>query len=134
MNTTTTGVKKLKQGLILFVSMSVLIVMGAVTLAGGPSSNAGSQPAPQQGGTELAITGEVVMIEGIVQLVEDPFSEKKDAYMVMEYLYVAQIAGDQAIELHVNDKTLVEDDLRIGDRVEVVAAPNGEALSVKKTE
>jgi hypothetical protein len=66
--------------------------------------------------------------------VEDPSSGKKDAYLIMEHLYVAQAAGDEAIQFHVNEKTQVDDDLRVGDKVAVLAAQNGEALSIKKTE
>ena len=74
------------------------------------------------------------MIEGNVQIVKDRSGKQRDVYMIMEHLYVAQIAGDEAIQFHVNEETRMDEELKIGDKVEVLAAQNGEALSIKKTE
>jgi hypothetical protein len=54
--------------------------------------------------------------------------------MIMENLFVAKVAGDEAIQFHINEKTRLDQDLTIGDKVEVLAAQNGEALSIKKME
>jgi hypothetical protein len=99
-----------------------------------PASTELPETAPSPVGKEMAVTGEVVMIEGNVQIVEDPSGRQRDVYMIVEHLYVARVAGDEAIQFHVNEKTRMNEDLRIGDKVEVLAAENGEALSIKKTE
>jgi hypothetical protein len=121
------------KGLILFMllgSMAVFSVTGLVAARDDERSGNTSVPL----GKGLALTGEVVMIEGNVEIVEDPSDGKKDAFLVIEHLYVAQVAGDEAIQFRVNDRTQVDEDLRVGDQVEVLAAQNGEALSIKKTE
>lgn len=74
------------------------------------------------------------MIEGNVEIVEDSSGSEKSAYLIMEHLYVAQVAGDEAIQFHVNEKTRIDQDLKVGDKVEVFAAQNGEALFIKKRE
>jgi hypothetical protein len=125
---------RLAQGLTLLVVLSILAVIGAAILVAAPPSNDNSATAPVPFGKELTVTGEVVMIEGNVELVENSSGTEKDAYLIMEHLYVAQVAGDEAIQFHVNEKTLVDGDLKIGDKVEVLAAQNGEALSIKKAE
>ena len=123
-----------RQGLILLVLLTALAVVGAAILVAAPPSNEFSETAPLAFGKELAVTGEVVMIEGNVQVVEDPSGGKKDAYLIMEHLYVARVIGDRPTEFQVNEKTRMDEDIQVGDKVEVVAAQNGEALSIKKTE
>ena len=121
------------KGLILFMllgSMAVFSVTGLVAARDDERSGNTSVLL----GKGLALTGEVVMIEGNVEIVEDTSDGKKDAFLVIEHLYVAQVAGDEAIQFRVNDRTQVDEDLRVGDQVEVLAAQNGEALSIKKTE
>ena len=121
------------KGLILFMLLGSMAVFSVTGLAAARDAAwAGNTSVPL--GKGLALTGEVVMIEGNVEIVEDPSDGKKDAFLVMEHLYVAQVAGDEAIEFRVNDSTQVDEDLRVGDKVEVVSAQNGEALSIKKTE
>ena len=134
MNRIKTDLRFIRQGLILLVLLSAFAVIGATILMAAPPSDERSHPAPVPTGKELAVTGEVVMIEGNVQIVEDPSGAKKDAYLIMEHLYVAQVAGDEAIQFHVNEKTRIDQDLKVGDKVEVLAAQNGEALSIKKRE
>jgi hypothetical protein len=92
------------------------------------------ETAPLPIGTEMALRGEVVMIEGKVEIVDDPSGGKKDAYLIMDHLYVAQVIGDRPTEYHVNEKTRMDEDIKVGDKVEVLASANGEALSIKKTE
>jgi hypothetical protein len=125
---------RLRQGLNLLVVLIGPAVLGAAILLAAPPSNDLSATAPLPSGKELVLTGEVVMIEGNVQIVEDPSGAKKDAYLIMEHLYVAQVAGDEAIQFHVNEKTRIDQDLKVGDKVEVLAGQNGEALSIKKRE
>jgi hypothetical protein len=74
------------------------------------------------------------MIEGNMEIVEDAAGKSMDVHMIMENLYVAKVAGDEAIQFHINEKTRLDQDLTIGDKVEVLAAQNGEALSIKKME
>ena len=133
MNTTKAGLR-FGQQLNLLVLLSALAVFGVAILQAAPPSIelSGTVPLPVE--KELAVRGEVVMIEGNVQIVEDPSGAKKDAYLIMEHLYVAQVAGDEAIQFHVNERTRIDQDLKVGDKVEVLAAQNGEALSIKKTE
>lgn len=114
----------------LLSSMAVFSATGLVAAPDDERSGNTSLPI----GKKLALTGEVVMIEGNVEIVEGPSDGKKDAFLVMEHLYVAQVAGDEAVEFRVNDRTQVDEDLRVGDKVEVLAAQNGEALSIRKTE
>lgn len=121
------------KGLILVMLLGGMAVFSATGLvAARDEERSGNTSGPI--GKALALTGEVVMIEGNVEIVEDPSDGKKDAFLVMEHLYVAQVAGDEAIQFLVNDRTQVDEDLRVGDKVEVLAAQNGEALSIKKTE
>jgi len=119
-------------------SLLVLLItsaaVGVIMSIAAQSSNVLSETAPLPFGEKVAVTGEIVMIEGNVQIIEDPSGKKTDVYMMMENLYVAQAAGNEAIQFHVNDKTRVEQDLKVGDTVEVLAAQNGEALSIKKAE
>lgn len=123
-----------RHGFVLVILVSALAVMTTTDLLAAPLSDGRMETAPLPIGKELALTGEVVMIEGNVQIVEDPVGGKKDAYLVMENLYVAQVAGDEAIQFHVNEKTRMDENLKVGDKVEVLAAKNGEARSIKKTE
>ncbi len=121
------------KGLILFMLLGSMAVFSVTGLAAArDDERAGNTSVPL--GKGLTLTGEVVMIEGNVEIVEDPSDGKKDAFLVIEHLYVAQVAGDEAIQFRVNDRTQVDEDLRVGDQVEVLAAQNGEALSIKKTE
>jgi hypothetical protein len=69
-----------------------------------------------------------------MQIVEDPSGKNTDVRMIMENLFVAKVAGDEAIQFHINENTRLDQDLTIGDKVEVLAAQNGEALSIKKME
>jgi hypothetical protein len=119
----------------LLVLLSALTVIGTtmISIAAQPS-NEPSETAPIPFGKELAVTGEVVMIEGNMQFVEDPSGRTVDVRMIMENLFVAKVAGDEAIQFHINKNTRLDQDLTVGDKVEVLAAQNGEALSVKKTE
>lgn len=133
MNRIKTGLR-FRQGLILLGLLSALAVIGATILVAAPPSDERSETATLPLSKELAVTGEVVMIEGNVRIVEDPPGSEKNAYLIMEHLYVAQIAGDEAIKFHVNENTRIDQDLKVGDKVEVLAAQNGEALSIKKTE
>jgi hypothetical protein len=118
----------------LFVLLSALTVVGTTISIAAQPSNELSETAPRPFGKELAVTGEVVMIEGNMQIVEDPSGRNTDVRMIMENLYVAKVAGDEAIQFHINKNTRLDEDLMIGDKVEVLAAQNGEALSIKKTE
>ena len=70
----------------------------------------------------------------MLQIVEDPSGGNTDVHMIMENLYVAQVAGDEAIQFHINENTRIDQNLTIGDKVKVLAAQNGEALSIKKME
>ncbi len=133
MNGTNAGLR-FRQGLILFVLLSALAVVGAAILVAAPPTNEVSETTPLPIGKELAVTGEVVMIEGNVQVMEDPSGGKKDAYLIIEHLYVARVIGDEPTEFLVNEKTQLDEDIKVGDKVEVLAAQNGEALSIKKTE
>ena len=119
MNTITAGLR-FGQRLNLLVLLSALAVFGVAILQAAPPS------------IELSET--VPLPIGNVEIVEDPSGAKKDAYLIMEHLYVAQVAGDEAIQFHVNERTRIDQDLKVGDKVEVLAAQNGEALSIKKTE
>ena len=133
MNTIKSGLW-FRQGLIVLVLLSALAVVGAAILVAAPPSNEFSETAPLPFGKEQAVTGEVVMIEGNVQVVEDPSGGMKDAHLIMDHLYVARVIGDKPTEFQVNEKTRMDEDIQVGDKVEVVAAQNGEALSIKKTE
>jgi hypothetical protein len=125
---------RLRQGLNLLVVLIGPAVLGAAILLAAPPSNDLSATAPLPSGKELVLTGEVVMIEGNVQIVENPSEGKTEAYLIMDHLYVAQVTGEPPIECQVNEKTRIDEDIRVGDKVEVLAAQNGEALSIKKTE
>lgn len=118
----------------LLVLLSALTVVGTTISIAAQSSNELSETAPLPFGKELAVTGEVVMIEGNMQIVEDPSGKNTDVRMIMENLFVAKVAGDEAIQFHINENTRLDQDLTIGDKVEVLAAQNGEALSIKKME
>jgi hypothetical protein len=133
MNRTKTGLR-FGQGVNLLVLLSALAVFGAAILLAAPPSNDLSETAPLPIGKELVLTGEVVMIEGNVQIVEDPSGGKTDTYLIMDHLYVAQVIGDTPTEFQVNEKTRMDENIQVGDKVEVLAAQNGEALSIKKTE
>jgi hypothetical protein len=118
----------------LLVLLSALTGIGTTISIAAQPSNELSETAPLPFGKEQAVTGEVVMIEGNMQIVEDPSGRNTDVRMIMENLYVAKVAGDEAIQFHINENTRLDQDLTVGDKVEVLAAPNGEALSIKKTE
>lgn len=133
MNTIKSGLWR-RQGFILLVLLSALAFVGTAILVAAPPSNEFSETAPLPFEKELAVTGEVVMIEGNVQIVETPSGKNKDVYMVLEHLYIARVIGDTPTEFHVNENTRIDEDIRVGDKVEVLAAQNGEALSIKKTE
>jgi len=125
---------RLRQGLNLLVLLIGPAVLGAAILLAAPPSNDHSATVPLPSGKELVLTGEVVMIEGNVQIVEDPSGGKTEAYLIMDHLYVAQVTGEPPIECQVNEKTRMDENIQVGDKVEVLAAQNGEALSIKKTE
>ena len=139
MNITKIGLRFM-QGLTLLVLLSALAVFSATILVAAPPSDERSETAPLPPlsiGKDLAVTpvtGEVVMIEGNVQVMEDPSGGKKDAYLIIEHLYVARVIGDEPTEFLVNEKTQLDEDIKVGDKVEVLAAQDGEALSIKKTE
>ncbi|MBU6434666.1 MAG: hypothetical protein KGS09_17855 [Nitrospirae bacterium] len=133
MNTTKAGLR-FGQRMNLLVLLTALAVFGVAILQAAPPSNELLETVPEPIGKELAVTGEVVMIEGNVQIVEDPSGAKKDAYLIMDHLYVAQVIGDKPTEFLVNEKTRMDEDIKVGDKVEVLAAQNGEALSIKKAE
>jgi len=118
----------------LLILLSPLAVIGATIPIATEPSNELLETAPLPFGQEMALTGEVVMIEGNVQVVEDPSGGMKDAHLIMDHLYVARVIGDTPTEFQVNEKTRMDEDIQVGDKVEVVAAENGEALSIKKTE
>jgi hypothetical protein len=118
----------------LLVLLSALTVVGTTISIAAQPSNELSETAPLPFGKELAVTGEVVMIEGNMQIVEDPSGKNTDVRMIMENLFVAKVAGDEAIQFHINEHTRLDKDLTIGDKVEVLAARNGEAFSIKKAE
>lgn len=124
----------LRQGLNLLVLLSGPAVISAAILLAAPPSNDLPETAPLPIGNELVLTGEVVMIEGNVQIVEDPSDGKTKTYLIMDHLYVAQVIGDTPIECQVNEKTRVDETIRVGDKVEVLATQDGEALSIKKAE
>jgi hypothetical protein len=123
-----------RQGFIIAVLFGALAILGVTNLVAAPLSDERRGTAPLSMGTELALTGEVVMIEGNVEIVEDPSGGNTDVHMIMENLYVAQVAGDEAIQFHINQNTQIDQNLTIGDKVKVLAAQNGEALSIKKME
>ena len=133
MNTTKAGLR-FGQRMNLLVLLTALAVFGVAILQAAPPSNELLETVPEPIGKELAVTGEVVMIEGNVQIVEDPSGAKKEAYLIMDHLYVAQVIGDKPTEFLVNEKTRMDEDIKVGDKVEVLAAQNGEALSIKKAE
>ena len=124
------------QRVLLPALLSALAVIGAMVLVTPPSSNAPLDQAPLPIEREMAVTGEVVMIEGNVQIVGNPSSGKNDAYVIMDHLYISQNnnRGDKAIEFHVNENTRMDEDVAVGDKVAVLASANGDALSIKKTE
>jgi hypothetical protein len=130
MNLTKIGVS-LRFSLLILLSA---VVVGTTTSMAAQPFNEPSESAPLPLGKELAVTGEVVMIEGNVEIVEDPSGGNTDVHMIMENLYVAKVAGDEAIQFHINEHTRLDKDLTIGDKVEVLASRNGEAFSIKKTE
>jgi hypothetical protein len=117
----------------LLILLSAVVFGTTISMAAQPF-NEPSESAPLPLGKELAVTGEVVMIEGNVEIVEDPSGGNTDVHMIMENLYVAKVAGDEAIQFHINEHTRLDKDLTIGDKVEVLASRNGEAFSIKKTE
>ena len=117
----------------LLILLSAITVGTTISMAAQPF-NETSETAPLPSGKELSVTGEVVMIEGNMQIVEDAAGKSMDVHMIMENLYVAKVAGDEAIQFHINKNTRLDKDLTIGDKVEVLAARNGEAFSIKKTE
>lgn len=133
MNLTKADLRSRRRLLLLVLLSSALAVISAAILDEALPSNEVAETALFPVGKEVAVTGEVVMIEGNVQVVEDPSGGKKDVYLIMDHLHVAEVAGDEAIDFHVNEKTRIDEDLKVGDRVEVLAAQNGEALSIKKT-
>lgn len=115
---------KIAQGLMLL--MIVTAVVGTPILVAAPPSDL---PAT----APLAVRGEVVVIVGDLHLVPDA-AGIPEVQMVMEEISVVQSTGHEAIQFHVNEGTQVNDSLKIGDTVEVVALGNGDALSIKKTE
>jgi hypothetical protein len=117
----------------LLILLSALTVGTTISMAAQPFDEL-SETAPVPLGKELAVTGEVVMIEGNMQIVEDAAGRNMDVHMIMENLYVAKVAGDEAIQFHINQNTQIDQNLTIGDKVKVLAAQNGEALSIKKME
>lgn len=133
MNVTTVGIK-FRQGLTPLVFLSALAIVGVSIIVAATPSTEISETAPIPFGKALTVTGEVVMIGGNVQIVEDPSGGNKDVHMIMDHLYVAKVAGDEAIQFQINENTRIDEDLKIGDRVEVLAAQNGEALSIRKME
>jgi len=124
----------LRQGLNLLVLLIGPAVLGTAILLAAPPSNDFSETVPLPSGQELILTGEVVMIEGTVRVVEDPSGGKTEAHLIMDHLYVAQVIGETPIECQVNEKTRMDETIQVGDTVEVLVAQNGEALSIKKTE
>lgn len=123
----------LRQGLNLLGLLIGPAVLGVAILLAAQPSNDLSATVPLPSGNEQVLTGEVVMISGNVRIVEDPSGGKKEAYLIMDHLYVAQVIGDTPIECQVNEKTRLDDTVQVGDTVAVLVAQNGEALSIKKT-
>jgi hypothetical protein len=117
----------------LLILLSAITVGTTISMAAQPF-NETSETAPLPLGKELSVTGEVVMIEGNMEIVENAAGKSMDVHMIMENLYVAKVAGDEAIQFHINEHTRLDKDLTIGDKVEVLASRNGEAFSIKKTE
>jgi hypothetical protein len=121
--------------LILLFLVSGVVAFGVTIPPAPPLPEELPPTAPETIRNEIPVIGEVVMIEGNVQFVEDPSGRMTDVYLVMERLYVVDMSGAKAIHFfHVNETTLMDDDLRVGDEVEVLASDHDEALSIKKME
>jgi hypothetical protein len=81
----------------------------------------------------LPVIGEVVMIEGTVQIMGDQPGRIEDVHITIEDLYVVKFSGGEAVHFHVNETTWMDEELRVGNEVEVWASEAGEALFIIKT-
>lgn len=122
---------------LMLILLSVVGIGSLLLVAARSSDNlpeAFPSPFPSQEIGKQVIRGEVVMIEGELQVEEDPSTKTRDGYLIMDQLYVAKDIGEEPIHFHLNERTQMDDDVRVGDKVEVLASGNGVALSIKKTE
>jgi hypothetical protein len=77
------------------------------------SSKGGSAGGPEKGAGTVAITGDVVRIEGENYVVKDSTGKE--------------------IKLHVSLTTKKEGNIKVGDKVEAQTDPSGHAVSIKTT-
>lgn len=110
-----------------------LLLLLVVAVGGGFPSLAATSPSGPFEAASQTVKGEVVMIAGDLQEVEDP-AGKKEVHMIVDELYVDQGVKGQAVSLHVNDATQLKDTIEVGDKVEAQVAGDGYALSIQKTE
>ncbi len=110
-----------------------LLLLLVVTVGGRVPSLAATPPSVPLEVASQTVKGEVVMIAGDLQVVEDA-AGKKEVHMIMDELYVDQGVGGQAVPLHLNGATQLKDTIEVGDKVEAQVAGDGYALSIQKTE
>jgi hypothetical protein len=125
------------EALILLILVGVMVATGFALLRAFPfpEERKGQGPPLSSVSEQFPVKGEVVMIEGTVQDQDlgDLPGGIGDVHMIMEHLYVVQDSGDEAVHFFVvNEKTWMDEGPRVGDKVEVWASEDGEALFINK--
>jgi uncharacterized protein YdeI (BOF family) len=104
---------------IAILAVGFALSLGAWAYAGsGASGASGSAKGESVAGSEkaaaaLAITGDVIRIEGENYVVKDSTGKE--------------------VKLHVSPKTKKDGDIKVGDKVEAQTDPSGHAISIKTT-
>ena len=123
------------EALILLLLLGVMAVTGVALLGAFPSPEErlmGEETAPSIL-EEFPVRGEVLMIEGAVQIAGDLPRRIEDVQLNMKHLYVMEYSGGAPVKLLVvTEQTWRDDGLSVGDTVEVWASENGEALFINK--
>ena len=123
------------EALILLLLLGVMAVTGVALLGAFPSPEErlmGEETAPSIL-EEFPVRGEVLMIEGAVQIAGDLPRRVEDVQLIMKHLYVMEYSGGAPVKLFVvTEQTWRDDGLSVGDTVEVWASENGEALFINK--
>jgi len=128
------------EALILLILLGVMVATGVALLRAFPfpeERKGQGPPISSSVSEQFPVKGEVVMIEGTVQDqdLRDLPGGIEDVNMIMEHLYIVQDSGDEAVHFFlVNEKTWMDEGLRVGDKVEVWASEDGEALFINKME
>jgi len=123
------------EALILLLLLGVMAGTGVALLRAFPSTEERlmGEETPPSILEEIPVRGEVLMIEGAVQIAGDLPCRIVDVQLIMKHLYVMEFSGGEPVYLFVvTEQTWMDEGLRVGDTVEMWASGDGETLFINK--